>query len=224
MKTYHESICPLGIGLPSFWLLFSQPALVLHIVQASNKMLSQKESKFHSDLFGVDLRFFPCHTCLILGWDWRTDWEIESAMKAFGQRAASIHHMDPEGGKFSVCWLNNRIQKVKQKKKKKQLDEVDLECARSRPLLPLSGSATAQTRLWFGAPGLAHFPNRGKLATILARSWVCRDLEKLFLAFEKLESKPEEYPRGWIPKMSEPGREQLRSEQKEQRPPGHVEL
>lgn len=136
MKTYHESICPLGIGLPSFWLLFSQPALVLHIVQASNKMLSQKESKFHSDLFGVDLRFFPCHTCLILGWDWRTDWEIQSAMKAFGQRAASIHHMDPEGGKFSVCWLNNRIQKVKQKKKK-ILDEVGLECARSRPLLPL---------------------------------------------------------------------------------------
>lgn len=24
---------------------------------------------FHSDSVGVDLRFFPCHACLILGWD-----------------------------------------------------------------------------------------------------------------------------------------------------------
>lgn len=37
-------------------------------------------------------------------------------MKAFGQRAASIYHMDPYRGKFSVCWLNKRIQKIKQKK------------------------------------------------------------------------------------------------------------
>lgn len=44
----------------------------------------------------------------------------------------------------------------------------------------LSGSATAQNLLWFGAPSLAHFPSLGrKLATILTPSWVCRDLEKL---------------------------------------------
>lgn len=62
-------------------------------------------------------------------------------------------------------------------------------------------AATAQNP-WFRAPSLAHFPSLlGKFATVLSPSWVCRDQEKFgFFAFEKLESKSEKYPRGWIPK------------------------
>jgi hypothetical protein len=58
-------------------------------------------------------------------------------MKAFGQRAASIYHMDPYRGKFSVCWLNKRIQKIKQKKN--ILDKTGLECARKPVSYHLSG-------------------------------------------------------------------------------------
>lgn len=61
-------------------------------------------------------------------------------MKAFGQGTAGLPHRDPQRGKFSVCWLNKRI--IQKVKRKKILDEVGLERARSLSLPTSQGSAT----------------------------------------------------------------------------------
>lgn len=97
----------------------SQPGLLLNIAQAWCKMPSQrKTNSFHLQTYLVctDLKILP------LPWSSsgggareqsRDDWILYEGL---GQRTAIAYHIDPCRAQFSACWLNKKIQKLRQKK------------------------------------------------------------------------------------------------------------